>query len=453
MREFSTDNDFERDAPFAAWLYDPVLQKLLTVLSENGEEARVVGGIVRDALLARFSGGVMRKTDLDIDIAVTLLPEAAARKARQNGFHIVPLGEEFGTILVLDKSGRKFQVTTLRADVKSNGRHAEVRFCRDWLQDALRRDFTVNALYVDKNGRLYDDVGGAEDIKNRVLRFIGGAEARIKEDYLRILRFFRFYAQFAQTRPDREAIKAVASLKGGLQQLSKERVWEEFKKLLALPNPAQSLLWMRVSGVLAEVLPENGKWGLEILRGLTDYTAQERLLSAKKDDIKAEKEEDALLRLMALIPPQKERVTDLARRLPLSVKERRRLLRRAEVMPAAAHLNKKNLKRQVYAVLRRQGGAMQGQKPQALSDSLRLARAAAHIYGKTRQAQLYSRLLHLAENWQETMPELGRFPLKGEDMIALGLQGRAVGAALKKLETAWIDSDFTLNKQALLKKL
>src|SRR5690606_33010894 len=191
----------------AAWLADADLQKLLAALSADGEEARIAGGAVRDALLGQ---GVT-----DIDIATTNLPDSTIERAERAGFRSVPTGKDHGTITVI-AGGRPFEVTTLRADVETYGRKAKVAFGRDWKKDAERRDFTINALYAEADGTVIDLVGGVADLDRRILRFIGDAEARIREDYLRILRFFRFYAWYGEGRPDAEGLKACARLKGGL---------------------------------------------------------------------------------------------------------------------------------------------------------------------------------------------------------------------------------------------
>jgi len=166
--------------------------------------------------------------------------------------------------------GKPFEVTTLRADVETDGRRAKVSFGRDWKADAERRDFTINALYAEADGSVVDLVGGIADIEARRLRFIGDAEARIREDYLRILRFFRFFAWYGDGRPDAEGLKACARLKEGLDRLSAERVWSELKKLLCAPDPARALLWMRQAGVLSRVLPESDKWGIDAIHALAD---------------------------------------------------------------------------------------------------------------------------------------------------------------------------------------
>ncbi|MGN6464543.1 MAG: CCA tRNA nucleotidyltransferase, partial [Rhizobiaceae bacterium] len=281
----------------ADWLSGEKLQRLLEALSEKGEEARIAGGAIRNALL----GAAVT----DIDIATTTLPEETMKRAKAAGFKAVPTGIEHGTVTVI-AGGKPYEVTTLRADVETDGRHARVAFGRDWKADAERRDFTMNALYAKADGTIVDLVGGLADIESRTLRFIGDPEARIREDFLRILRFFRFFAWYGKGRPDGEGLKACARLKEGLDRLSAERVWSELKKLLSAPDPSRALLWMRQAGVLTTVLPESGNWGIDAIHAL----------------VKAEADlgwdADPMLRLEAIVPPDAARMKTLGARLKLS---------------------------------------------------------------------------------------------------------------------------------------
>ena len=248
----------------ADWLRDADLQRLLAALSGPGED----GG---EAELARVVGGAIRNTILgqpvsDIDIATTCPPAVTVARATAAGFKTVPTGIEHGTVTVI-ANRRPFEVTTLRRDVETNGRHAVVAFGRDWQADAERRDFTINALYCEADGTVVDLVGGLADIERQTLRFIGDASARIEEDYLRILRFFRFFAWYGAGRPDGDGLRAATRLKGGLTKLSAERVWAELRKLLAAPDPSRALLWARQTGVLTLILPESERWGIDGITG------------------------------------------------------------------------------------------------------------------------------------------------------------------------------------------
>lgn len=406
----------------AAWLAEPNLQQLLAALSEGGEEARVVGGAVRNTLLGEPVG--------DIDIASTTLPEETKARAQSCGFKVVPTGIEHGTVTVIAQ-GVPYEVTTLRADVETHGRQATVAFGRDWQVDAERRDFTVNALYVRANGDVIDHVGGLADIEKRELRFIGDAEQRITEDYLRILRFFRFFAWYGSGRPDASGLKACAKLKSQLSTLSAERVWSELKKLLNAPDPSRALLWMRTSGVLTQILPESEKWGIDSIHGLIKT---ERDLDWKPD---------ALLRLQAMVPPDAARMAEMGKRLRLSNAEKARLENWALTDVPKSELSDTGLIKLIYSGSR-----------QALIDRLKLALVSARVQAESdNQAMIRSaQLNHLLDVAQSA--EVPVFPVSGADLMKQGLEkGPALGQRLKALEAVWLASDFKLDKENLLASL
>ena len=223
----------------AAWLKGGALPRLLAVLDRNGEEARAVGGAVRNALI-----GLPVE---EIDVATTAVPDEVIKRVSAAGFKPVPTGIEHGTItVVIDK--HPFEVTTLRQDVETYGRHAKVAFGRDWKADAERRDFTINALSAARDGTVYDYVGGLADLEARRVRFIGDANKRIAEDYLRILRFFRFHAAYAVGHPDPAGLAACIAGRDGLDQLSRERVRMELLKLLLAQHAAPTLTAMADAG-------------------------------------------------------------------------------------------------------------------------------------------------------------------------------------------------------------
>ncbi|MDG4876068.1 CCA tRNA nucleotidyltransferase [Mesorhizobium sp. WSM4935] len=405
----------------ADWLADKHLQKLLAALKQGAEEARVAGGAVRNALIGQPVA--------DIDIAATTVPEETIRRAAAAGFKTVPTGIEHGTITVI-AGGKPYEVTTLRADVETDGRRAKVIFGRDWKADAERRDFTINALYAEADGTIVDLVGGIADIEARRLRFIGDAEARIREDYLRILRFFRFFAWYGEGRPDAEGLKACARLKDGLAQLSAERVWSELKKLLSAPDPSRALLWMRQAGVLSAVLPESEKWGIDAIHGL----------------VKAGKDlgwpADPMLRLEAIVPPDAVRMKTLGERLRLSNEEADRLRHWALTVAPDAKATETELAKKLYY----------GDRVGYL-DRIRLALAAARTRAaEDNQAMMeaggFSRLLNFTLKWQKPV-----FPIKGADLTALGgSPGPKLGATLKNLEKEWVESGFTLERGALMRR-
>jgi len=405
----------------ADWLGDKHLQKLLAALKQGGEEARVAGGAVRNALIGHPVA--------DIDIAATTVPEETIRRAEAAGFKTVPTGIEHGTVTVV-AGGKPYEVTTLRADIETDGRRAKVTFGRDWKADADRRDFTINALYAEADGTVVDLVGGIADIEARRLRFIGDAEARIREDYLRILRFFRFFAWYGDGRPDAEGLKACARLKDGLARLSAERVWSELKKLLSAPDPSRALLWMRQAGVLTAVLLESEKWGIDAIHGL---------VKAGKDLGWAT---DPMLRLEAIVPPDAVRMKTLGERLRLSNDEADRLRHWALTIAPDAKVTETELAKKLYY----------GDRDGYL-DRIRLALAAARTRAvEDDQAMMeaggFSRLLNFTLKWEKPV-----FPVKGADLTGLGASpGPKLGATLKNLEREWVESGFILERSALMER-
>jgi poly(A) polymerase len=405
----------------AEWLEDADLQRLLAALNTDGEEARIAGGAVRNALLGEAVA--------DVDIATTTVPEETIRRAEAAEFKAIPTGIEHGTVTVT-AGGKGYEVTTLRADVETDGRRAKVVFGCDWKADAERRDFTINALYAEADGTIVDLVGGLADLESRTLRFIGDAEARIREDYLRILRFFRFFAWYGSGRPDAEGLKACARLKDGIDRLSAERVWAELRKLLSALDPSRALLWMRQAGVLTKALPESEKWGIDAIHGLV---AAERDLGWAAD---------ALLRLEAVVPPDAERTRLLAERLKLSNAEAERLKEWASAPKIEPAMTESTLARRLYR---------NGRQPAI--DRLKLSLASARARAVTDNDALveaggYSRLLKFAEKW--TAP---KFPLKGSDLQKIDVpNGPGMGKLLKRLEEEWIEADFRPGGDALLER-
>jgi poly(A) polymerase len=404
----------------AQWLCDPALQALLGALSQEGELARVAGGAVRNALLG--------EPVTDIDIATTTTPDETEARASGIGMRTAPTGKDHGTITVIDPAGRAYEVTTLRDDVETDGRRAKVSFGRDWQRDAERRDFTINALYAAADGTVIDLVGGLADLERRNLRFIGEADQRIREDYLRILRFFRFFAIYGSGRPDAAGLKACARLKEGLASLSAERVWSELRKLLGAADPSRALLWMRQTGVLTAVIPESEKWGIDAIPALVDA---ERALGWAPDP---------LARLQAIVPPDPGRMEAMGRRLRMSRAEADRLTRWAMAETPRSDASERVLLSQLYFADR-----------VAVLDRLRLALAIARRKASEDPTFLPDagrlvRLVELVENWKAPV-----FPLKGGDLVELGLEkGRKVGELLSRLELEWVDGSFAASREALL---
>jgi len=393
--------------PLQPWMASAETRAVIAALQAAGglDAARFVGGCVRDALL--------RRPVSDIDIATPLTPDevTAALKAAGLGAH--PTGVEHGTVTATAK-GRPFEVTTLRRDVETDGRRAVVAFTTDWAEDAERRDFRLNALYLDPEGQLYDPTGGGiADARAGRIVFVGDPETRLREDHLRSLRFFRFLAWYGKGAPDAAALAACTRLKDGVAGLSGERVSKELLKLLAAPDPRPSVRLMAEAGVLGVALPQAG--GLARFEALAAFEA------------------DPVLRLAALLPDDRSAVAAAAKRLRLSNVQRQRLLCAvSDQIVVNGDLSPEALRRAIY----RLGGA-------TVRDRLLLARAASAEGGR------WGELMGLAQTW--TPP---RFPLSGADAKAAGVpEGPQLGRLLKAVEDWWVAQDFTPDRHALLARL
>ena len=369
------------ELPPAEWTQRDDLAALVAALGEGN--ARYVGGAVRDTLL-----GVPVK---DIDVATPLLPAVVIERLTAAGIRSVPTGIEHGTVTAALASG-PVEITTLRRDVSTDGRHATVAFAQDWREDAARRDFTINALYADPvTHEIADWFGGLDDLAARRVRFIGDARARIREDHLRILRYFRFQARFGSVPADAEAEGACAELASTLKGLSRERIGMETMNLLGLSDPSATVVRMGELGVLAQFLPEARP------EALTDLVAQERAQNVAPDPLR---------RLAALLPAEPIMAEHVAARFRLSGVQKKRLA------TAAAR-----------------GG--EPADPRALA------------YRLGRNEALDRLLLTEAsaaplEEW--TIPQ---FPLKGGEIVARGVKaGPEVARTLRALEDRWISEGF-----------
>lgn len=391
------------------WLKNPNLQQLLSLLNAEGGEARIAGGAVRNALLGEAIA--------DIDIATTLVPRDVILRLNAAGQKSVPTGIAHGTVTAVIGDDT-FEVTTLRQDVETDGRHAKVLYGTDWIADARRRDLTINALYLTAEGEVIDPLEGLADVHSQTVRFIDDAEQRIQEDYLRILRFFRFFAWYGKFRPDASGLKACARLKEGLDGLSVERIWQELSKLLAAPDPARAILWMRQTGVLSRVLPETEKWGIDALSGM---------IAAEN---KANWHADGLLRLMSILPPNAEKLAAMAKRLKLPNVVRDRLLDWAGTTLAPSDVKEPDFQKWLY-----------WQKPEAIRDHLKLA-----ISKNDSNAKKYTRQLKWLNRWER--PE---FPLGGKDLIDRGMEpGPQIADVLRQIEEKWVEAGFRGNAESLL---
>jgi poly(A) polymerase len=393
----------------AAWLQEGPVRDLLVALDHAGEEARVVGGAVRNALLAEPLG--------DIDIATTAPPDEVIRRVEAAGFKAVPTGIEHGTVTVV-VGGRPLEVTTLREDVETFGRHAKVAFGRDWQRDAERRDFTMNALSASRDGIIHDYVGGLADIAARRVRFIGDAATRIAEDYLRILRFFRFHAAYGEGTLDPEGLAACIAARAGLERLSRERIRMEMFKLVIARHAVPTLATMTETGLLEQVLG-----GVPLLANFANMVKLEAALAFKPD---------AVRRLGALGVAVVEDAERLRERLRLANAEYERL---ASMADGWWQLSRQWDEQRGRELLYRLG-------PERFGDRVLLAWTRSPDGAAD---QSWRRLATLPARWSAP-----KFPLKAADLMDRGVpKGPRLGAALAAAEAAWIAAGFPSEPAAL----
>jgi poly(A) polymerase len=360
---------------------------LASLLGGAEGHTRLVGGCVRDGLLGLPIN--------DIDLATRLLPEEVMERLKAAKIKVIPTGLAHGTVTAVTH-GHPVEITTLRRDVSTDGRHATIAYTDDWQEDAARRDFTINALSADMiSGEVYDYFGGLDDLEARTVRFIGDANQRIKEDHLRILRFFRFHARFGSEAIDETSLNACATHANSLMALSRERIADELFKLLSLPNPAPTIQLMLDQGIFLPVLPEIGA---EAPVALARLVEREQAQGVPGDPTR---------RLAALLPPDPDMAFDIANRLKCSNHRRKRL------SLAAGRVDSDNEDTQALAYWL---------GPEAAIDRLLLGQGDS------------SGLL----NW--TKPT---FPLSGKDVISSGIApGPSVALVLKAVETRWVSSAF-----------
>jgi len=386
----------------------PGLQQVLQAISDAGGKVRIVGGAVRNALLG--------EQVQDIDMATTLTPEQVVAAASAAGLKTVATGIEHGTVTVIS-DGNGFEVTTLRRDIETDGRKATVAFTDDWAADAARRDFTLNALYCSADGEVFDPVGGLDDLNTRLIRFVGNPEARIQEDYLRILRFFRFISQYGRDDVDADGLAACTNLQSGLKQLSRERIGQETCKLLCGRRAGEVAVLMNAAGInrtlfgvdmdaelLASVNVRAGSLGLA-----PDYTTL----------------------LAAALPLSGD---EQAAQLRLSNAQVRALNHVQSAVPPSPHLRDNERKVVLY-----QTGA----------ETWKRAVLLAWAHGGEPADADWTRLYKLPDEW-----EIPVFPVTGSDVLASGLEpGPQVGEMLKTLEDWWVAGGFLASRKELLARL
>jgi len=382
------------------------LQEVFSAIAKAGGEARIVGGAVRNGLLG--------EPVQDIDIATDLLPEQVVAAAKRAHLKAVPTGIDHGTVTIVSHN-RGFEVTTLRHDVETDGRRATVAYTDDWAADAARRDFTLNALYCDRHGKVHDPLGGYADLKSRNIRFVGDPVARITEDYLRILRFFRFFAQYGDGPADKDALAACSRLRDGLKQLSRERIGQEMRKLLMAKRAVCAVRLMNQTGV-----------GMALFSTDVDADSLECVVAI---DAAHELAPDYALRLAACLPLEANVLGGLLR-LPKA--EERAIAAMRDCMPPAPGLRDNERKVVLYRT-----GADTWRRVVRLD----WARSDADA----NDAEWHG-LLRLPDEW--AIPTL---PVTGADIMAAGVPaGPNVGETLRALEDWWMAGGFVATREELL---
>ena len=395
------------------WMRSEAIQAIFATLPEG--KVRFVGGCIRNALMGVEVG--------DIDLATQLEPKDVTKALDAANIRYVPTGIEHGTLTVV--MGKKtFEITSLRKDVETDGRRAVVAFTKDWAEDAQRRDLTINALYADIEGKVYDPTGqGLDDLKAMKFRFVGDAEARVQEDYLRILRFFRFLAWYGgNAKVDAAGLKACRENRRGLKKLSAERVWSELKKLLLARDPSRSVRIMLTNEILDTLLPEASN-----AEGLSKMVALERREAIMPDP---------LLRLMAMSAREPLQMALLCKRLKMSTKETTRLRAWSDSSVALdPHADDSEKLKAIYFAGK-----------QVVIDRARVRAAGEN------DALMSSRWMSFADlamGW--TPPE---FPLTGKDLKTAGVEpGPKMGKVLDALKALWVRSNFTADRDKLLMAL
>ncbi|MEJ6707653.1 MAG: CCA tRNA nucleotidyltransferase [Amylibacter sp.] len=377
----------------ADWVHDANVQRLFSAFEDRGHQIFFVGGCVRNALL--------NCAVADLDVSTSAIPEQTISVAKSEGFKFIPTGLEHGTITIII-GDRNFEVTSFRKDVETHGRRAVVAFSNNIMDDALRRDFTMNALYADYTGEVIDPLSGMGDLKNRKVRFIADAQDRIKEDYLRILRYFRFHAWYANQEEgmDQDAMAAIAENIEGLGLISKERIGAELRKILSAADPVRTIATMENCGVLAHIIPGSSA------RALGPLTLLEETAGLKADWQR---------RLLALGG------TDQSAKLRLSRAESKRIATFHKAMDRGA-------------------GSVETAYWYGKDTALDLAL----IIAATLETHTHPDLLNQINEGSSAL-----FPVAAND-LSKTINGKAIGDALRALETEWVASGFAKTKQELL---
>jgi poly(A) polymerase len=398
------------------WMTAPETAAVLDALEAAGgaDCARFVGGCVRNALIGRPIA--------DVDIATVLTPDQTTQALKAAGIRAVPTGVDHGTVTAV-ANHKPFEITTLRRDVATDGRRAVVAFTTDWMEDAQRRDFTLNALYAGRDGTIFDPTGhGVADARAGRIVFVGEPEQRLREDYLRVLRFFRFFAWYGAGPADAAALAACEAVKGQVATLAAERISAELLKLMAADDPREAVRLMERSGVLGVILP-----------GHHDLVRFEGLVAIEDEQLF---ESEPVLRLAALLADDQLAARQTAERLRLSNADRDRIVAALAPTPVfKSWMSPREIRRAIYQL-----------GPQAFRDRAKLAWARAN---RSAQSMQWRGMIALGEGWSPPA-----FPLTGDDVVAAGVpRGPMVGQVLREVEDWWIDHDFLDDKLSAVEKL
>ena len=390
---------------------NPEIFKIFDIVRNCGGVIRFVGGAVRDAIAGRKS--------FDIDLSTDLSPEELLEACEDAGVKTVPIGLKFGTLGVVI-NGNVLEITSLRKDVSTDGRHAVVEFTDDWKEDASRRDLTINAVYADEKGNVFDYYDGISDLEKGLVRFIGDADQRIKEDYLRILRFFRFHSLFAKTKYDKKALKACVDNREGLEKISIERIRDELIKIILTPNAPKVFETMFDNEILHNWLGKSSYLSnLQFLINLEEAYGLEPCY---------------LRRFFVLYFPDKELAENIAVRLHMTKKQKEKMMKLADNSIGVENISEEKLRRKIIYQYGKE----------ICFDKLLIESARKQVVPEN-----MGQVLKAIESSKEDV-----FPVSGRDVIKLRqVEGAQVGAILDKLEKMWLDSDFSLSKEELLKQI
>lgn len=405
------------------WMQAAETQAVIEALTAAGAEVRFVGGCVRDS--------VLKRAIKDIDIATHDPPDRVMALLERAHIRVIPTGLAHGTVTAVVGKAH-YEITTLREDVETFGRHARVSFTDDWTADAARRDFTMNAMFADPQGRIYDPFGGLADLGAGHVRFVGDPFRRIEEDLLRLLRFFRFFAHYGRTSLDSQAMAACRKLAPRLVELSGERVAGELIRLLQAPDPALVLLVMKTNGILAHVLPE----AVEISRLKVLTWLESRAMV--RDTIHP----DPLRRLAAMLSADAVGIAAMGERLKLSAAQTGRIL---SIVCPQVDVRMDMDRRTARRALRRVGA-------DTFRDLVLVAWADHRSRSgllDSRESRMWQDLLDQADHWQPV-----ELPVRGADCLELGVpRGPAIGQALARVEAWWEEADYAPDRAACLERL